>query len=150
MLFKRQNSRKSELMHKISNQELQSINLLEENTGARAKDVIAFEDSIVFVVEKGDLGRAIGRNGNNIQKLRRAFDKNVEVVEDAEDVKQFAQNVFYPAKVIEAKQSNDKKTLLVKVENKDRGIAIGKGGERIKRAKTLFERHFQIDDVKIV
>ena len=136
----------------LSNSDLQVMNLLEAQTGARAKDVVVLGEEIVFVVEKGDLGKAIGKNGQNILKLRRSLGHDVTVVESAGDIRSFLSNVFKPAKLVEIRESNapGRKVANVVVNAEDKGIAIGKGGSRVKVARVLSQRLFGFDDVKIV
>jgi len=136
----------------LTNHELQAINLLERNTGAQAKDAVFTDSTIIFVVKTGDLGKAIGKQGRNIAALKRIFSKEIQVVEEAGELSSFVSNLFYPAQVIETKENlfESKKVLLVKVDSKSKGLAIGNGGEKIKRARLLLKRHYSIDDVKII
>jgi N utilization substance protein A len=126
--------------------------LLESNTGAKAKDAIVTDDAVIFVVGEGELGKAVGRNGMNARRLSSAFKKGVEFVESAPDVKGFLGNVFRPAKLVEVREEmrDGKLTVTVSVDKADKGLAIGRGGERIKRARLLAKRHFGCEDVKIV
>ncbi|MFA6048792.1 MAG: NusA-like transcription termination signal-binding factor [Candidatus Micrarchaeia archaeon] len=136
----------------LNNDDLQIINLLDSRTGARAVDVVVEAGEIIFVVKKGDLGRAIGKQGINIARLRQAFGKNIEIIEDADDAKGFLKNAFYPAQVksIEESEIGGKKVAVIVVDAKSKGLAIGKGGEKIKRARMLAKRRYGIDDVKIL
>ncbi|MBI3587923.1 NusA-like transcription termination signal-binding factor [Candidatus Micrarchaeota archaeon] len=136
----------------LSNEDLQAINLLERSTGARATDVVFGEGSVIFVVAKGDLGRAIGKGGASITKLERAFDKAVEVVEDDGTMQGFLANLFRPVALSEVRESGspERRTVTVAVNPADKGRAIGRGGERIKKARMLLKRKFGIEDVKIV
>lgn len=135
----------------LTNAELESIGILASRTGATATDVVLSDDSVIFVVGKGDLGKAIGKNGSNIARLKSAFGRNVEIVEAAEGVKEFLANIFRPARVVEVREENQggKRVAFVSVDAKDKGLAIGRGGERIKKARVLAKRRFGIDDVKI-
>lgn len=139
-------------MHTISNEELQAINLLEQVTGAHAKDAVISEDSIIFVVEKGELGRAIGKQGASINRLRKAFGRGVEVVEEASELQGFLANVFAPAQIRETRVSDvqGRRVATVVVDPKNKGLAIGRGGERVRKARLLAKRHFGMDDVKII
>ncbi len=140
-------------MPTLSNDELQMIALLERQTGARANDVVLTEDSIVFVVQQGDLGRAIGKGGANIVKLRARFGgKQVDVFEYSDDVAQFLKNLFYPVEVksVELVESGGRKTVQVAVDAKNKGLAIGKAGAKIRKARFLAKRYFGVDDVKIL
>ncbi len=139
-------------MPTISNAELQLINMLESNTGAHAKDVVMTDESVIFVVEKGELGKAIGKGGNNIRRMRHAFKRNVEVVEAADDLRGFLANIFKPVKLVEVQESTsgDRKVASISVNNKDKALAIGRAGERIKKARALAKREFGCDDVRII
>ncbi|HEV8289892.1 MAG TPA: NusA-like transcription termination signal-binding factor [Candidatus Norongarragalinales archaeon] len=136
----------------ISNEELQVIALLEQNTGAHAKDAILTDDSIIYVVQQGELGKAIGKQGQNIAKMKKITDKKVEVVEAAEDINAFVKNLFTPVeiKAMNVQDREGKKVIVLEVDPANKGLAIGKGGEKIKRARMLVKRLFEYDDLKIL
>lgn len=138
-------------MPTLSNEDLQAINMLEQATGAKAIDVMMAEDAVYFVVEKGDVGKAIGKQGANIEKLRKVFGRNVELTENADTPSEFIANLFKPAVLKEVKENerDGRRTVHITVEDKDKGLAIGRGGSRIKKARLLCKRKFGIDDVKI-
>ena len=129
-------------MHKLSGDEIELLNLLEQTTGARAVDVLVLPDTIVFLVKKGDLGRAIGRQGANITRLSNRLKKRVEVVEYSEELNEFLKNLFKPIELEEVKKEGE--TVYLKVPAKDKGRVIGRGGEKVNRARALLERHFQV------
>jgi len=143
----------SDSMPTLSNEDLQMIALLERQTGARANDVVLAEDSVIFVVQAGDLGRAIGKAGANIAKLRHRFGgKQIDVFEYSDDAAQFLKNVFHPVEVrsVEQVEAGGRKVFHVSVDLKNKGLAIGKAGSKIKKARMLAKRYFQADDVKIL
>ncbi len=136
----------------LSNEEIQAINLLEARTGARANDAVFAGDSVIFVVRKGDLGKAIGRNGSNILGLKKVFDKRVEVVEAADTLEGLLENVFRPVQVNEVRteEKSGRSVVVVRVNPRNKGLAIGRGGEKISVARVLAKRCFGCDDVRII
>ncbi len=138
---------------KLSAEEMRYITLFESLTGASACDCLIDEDGnkLTFVVKSGDIGRAIGKGGNNIQRVRRATGKNVEVIEHSDDPIEFLKNVFAPAKIesINLIEQDGKKIALVAVERSSKGRAVGRRGKNIKRAKMLAARHHRISDVSL-
>jgi len=131
------------------------IALFENLTGAIAKDCVIDNSMgrIIFVVRPGDMGLAIGRNGANIQRLRSILGKQVEVVEYADNPELFIKNLFAPAKVKAikiTKMPDGRKVAYVSVEAKDKGLAIGKNGKNIARARFLAKRHFDIDHISVI
>ncbi len=133
--------------------EMSYISLFESITGATAKDCVISENgTIIFVVKQGDMGLAIGKNGSNIKKLRNYLSKPVEIVEYSDKPKEFIKNILSPARLrnVEIIERPDgRKIAHVDVEPEDRGVAIGKNGKNILKARVLAKRHFAIDDVKI-
>ncbi|MBS3793497.1 MAG: NusA-like transcription termination signal-binding factor [Candidatus Thorarchaeota archaeon] len=124
----------------------------EQITGAPATDVIAEEDRLIFVVSGKHLGKAIGPRGSHVKKAAEIFDKEIDIVEDADNPEDFVKNALSPARVDEVnirEQKNGRKVASVKVNDKDRGIAIGKQGRNVARARILAQRHFDVDQVVI-
>jgi len=137
---------------KISMDDMALIAKFEQITGAPATDVIAEEDRLIFVVSGKHLGKAIGPRGSHVKKAAEIFDKEIDIVEDADNPEDLVKNALSPARVDEVnirEQKNGRKVASVKVNDKDRGIAIGKQGRNVARARILVQRHFDVDQVVI-
>jgi len=129
----------------LGNDELKCIALFEQLTGAAADDCVIEPDRIIFVVKEGQMGRAIGKGGSTINKVREMFKKQIDVAEDAETVEAFIRGMFPGVQLrsISMKEGEGaKKFAQITVDSKDRGAVIGRGGSRIKLARTLVERRF--------
>ena len=138
---------------KLDTEGIRCIGVFESLTGAGVKDCVVDneENKVIMVVKKGDMGLAIGKDGSNINKVKRLLRKEIELVEHSPDIKEFIENLFRPAyvKSVELMTKNDKSCAYVEVFNKDKGIAIGRNGEKIKRVKLLVKRNQNIDNVII-
>ncbi|HEY4674432.1 MAG TPA: NusA-like transcription termination signal-binding factor [Candidatus Bathyarchaeia archaeon] len=139
---------------KITSTEMRYIALFESISGASAKDCIIDEEQgrVIFVVNEGQVGVAIGRGGRNIHTLERMTGKKHEIIEYAEDPVQFIKNALKPAFVKEVRltEKPDGKTIaVVAVSPKDKGVAIGKNGRNAERLRFLAKRYFQIQNVSI-
>jgi N utilization substance protein A len=129
--------------------------LFSDLTGTTVKDCIIENDSnrIIFLVDPGDVGKAIGSRGFLIQKLKSLLNKNVEVVGYSNNLEEQVKYALMPARVTGIKLVNrpdGSKVLYVAVDPKDKAIAIGKNGRNVQRAKLILKRHFDIDSVVIV
>jgi transcription termination/antitermination protein NusA len=115
-------------------------------TRATALDCIIDErfDRIIYLIQEGDMGLAIGKKGTNIRKMQRVLGKRIEMVEYSPDQEVFTRNVFKPAQVVGMEKTEDNK-LTVFITPKDLGIAIGKGGCTIEKARILISRYFDLD-----
>jgi len=137
---------------KLGGNEIRFISLFESITGAVAHDCIIDEDRVIFIVKAGNIGLAIGKKGINIKRVRDFLQKPIEVVEFAQSPEDFIKNTLAPAriKMISITERRDgKKVAVVTVNEKDRGIAIGKNGKNVARARLLARRHYNIEDVII-
>lgn len=140
---------------KLTEREMKYIALFESITGTTVKDCIIDDNlnRVIFLVKPGQAGLAVGRNGINVRRLRELFKKDVEIVEYAESVEQLIKNSLFPARVIAVKVANTqdkRKVAYVSVHPSDKGLAIGREGRNISRAKLLAKRYFGIDKVTIV
>lgn len=100
-------------------------------------------DRIIFVIKGGDMGYAIGKKGDNIRRLQGVTGRKVEMVEFAEDLHEFLVNIFKPAQILRHACDDQTKKMNVVVSDKnDVGIAIGKGGCTIEKARLLIRRFY--------
>ena len=128
--------------------------LLENMTGATIVDCIVDdqEDTIIFAVKKGEVGMAVGRGGDKIKRFRRMTNKQVEIFEYIDDPENFIRNALKPAKVKEIRlvdRVGGGRIAMVSVVSKDKGIAIGRNGQNIKKIRFLAQRYFELDTIAI-
>jgi N utilization substance protein A len=126
----------------------------EQITGAAAIDIIRDDEGerIIVVVRPKQLGKAIGRGGVNVKAASEAFGRAVDVVEIAETAEAFVTSALAPARVESVKiveHRDGTKVASVTVNNEDRGIAIGRDGRNVARARILVRRHFDLNNVVI-
>jgi len=137
---------------KITQDEMKFIQLLQNMTGATIVDCIIDNDNIIFTVKKGEVGLAVGKGGEKIKRFRSMTNKQVEIYEYMNEAEKFIKNALKPAKIKDIRivdRMEGKKIAMVTVEPKDKGIAIGKNGDNIKKIRFLAKRYFQLDTVVI-
>jgi N utilization substance protein A len=139
---------------KITSNEMRYIALFESITNASVKDCIIDEEQgrVIFVVNTGQVGVAIGRGGRNIHTLERMTGKKHEIIEYSESPAQFIKNALKPATVREVRiteRTDGKSIAVVSVNPRDKGVAIGKNGRNAERLRFLAKRYFQIQNVSI-
>ncbi|MBU4256389.1 MAG: NusA-like transcription termination signal-binding factor [Candidatus Thermoplasmatota archaeon] len=132
---------------KFDTSTMQYITLFENLTKARVKDCLGLEEKIVFIVNKGQLGLAIGKNSVNLKKLKFVLKKNIDIIEYSDDVAVFIKNIFHNYKVIDIVIEN--KNVIVVVEPKDKGKAIGKNGKNLRAAREIAHRHYGIQSMVV-
>jgi N utilization substance protein A len=115
------------------------LRAFEEKTGVNARDCFSIEDDIVFVVNEGEAGKAVGKNGLKVRPLRNIFEKNVSVVEFSQDVDRFIKNLFYPGNITKIKQGDG--SIKVWIEQKDKPAVFSNGARKVKVASVISERY---------
>jgi N utilization substance protein A len=139
---------------KITDNEMKYMALFENMTGATILDCIIDDEdgSIIFTVKKGDIGLAIGREGEKIKRFKNLTNKQIEVFEYLDTPIQFITRALKPAKIREIKmidRVDGGQVAMVSVEPKDKGIAIGKNGKNIKIIRFLAKRYFNLQNIVI-
>ena len=139
----------------VSEDDMRLIAQFENLTGAGARDCVVDEkfSRILFVINPGEMGLAIGKKGASVKKASDAFGKKVEVVEYNPDKVQFLRNCFLPVQIqtVTFEQNEDGDEIAyIEVQPEDRGLAIGKEGKNIIKAKKLALRQFDIVNVEMV
>lgn len=117
-------------------------------TKATAIDCVVDEkfDRILYIIRPGDMGLAIGKKGDNIRKLQKVLGKKIEMVEYHEDLEGFVANIFKPVEIAGVRKNTVEGIIDVLVKKKgDIGIAIGKGGANVEKARVLLRRFFNLE-----
>ncbi|MEM2149003.1 MAG: NusA-like transcription termination signal-binding factor, partial [Nitrososphaerota archaeon] len=86
---------------KLTDKEIKYISLFEAATGVSVIDCIEYGDTLVFVVNTGELKKVVAGRGIKIQQFSKIVKKKIKVVEYSQDPSKFIENAILPAKVIE-------------------------------------------------
>ena len=123
-------------------------------TKATALDCIIDErfERIIYVIQKGDMGLAIGKKGENIRRMQNVLGKRIEMVEYADEQNAFIANIFRPVEITGVEKDPVSGVLLVSIQRKsDLGTAIGKKGANIEKARLLMRKFWgaELGDLRI-
>jgi N utilization substance protein A len=125
------------------------ISSFSASTKSKVKDMIEDNGLIIFVVEQGELFRALGKKGANVKKLSQKLNKRIKVVEYSPDVKTFIINMIYPLKVAEITQEGGIITLHGD-DIKTKGLLIGRNARNLRLLERVVKRYFDVDEIKVV
>ncbi len=139
---------------KLSTDQMRLMSLFQNVTGATARDCVEDEkqNRVIFVVNEGKMGLAIGKGGSHIKNLQNIVKRNVEIVEYSDDPIKFLKNILNSKLVNEVKMNKrDDGTLqaIVSVDPKKKGIVVGREGRNAEKARLLAKRYFEISSVLI-
>ena len=140
---------------KLTSDELRLMSLFQSITSATARDCIVDEkmERVIFVVNKGHMGLAIGKGGTTIRQLQNVVAKKVELVEYSDDPSEFIRNILNSDMINEVKineRVDGTMQAIVCVDAKKKGVVVGREGRNAEKARLLAKRYFQISNVLIV
>ncbi len=130
---------------KLDSNTISTMNVFSDVTSILARDSLVEDDKIIFVVNQGQAGIAIGKNGMKIKMLQEMLKKEIIVVEYSDDPVKLFENMIHPEKLLSgyvANDQDDSKKLDVTVE-------IRLSHSKIKLIKALMQRYFNITNVNI-
>lgn len=127
------------------------VSLFQDITRSTVIDCLDAEDRLIFVVKQGDIGRAIGKKGENVARLRKLMNRDIYVIEYSGIPEEFVKNVFrsYDVKKVELEQRGSVTHATVTVDTTKKGKAIGKDGKNLRLARQLIGRHHPIQSVSV-
>ena len=130
------------------------MSLFQNITKATARDCVEDEkqDKIIFVVQEGKMGLAIGKGGSNIKSLQNIIKRNVELVEYFDDPIKFLKNVLNPKLVNEVKldtKPDGSSQATIIVDHGKKGLVVGREGRNAERARLFAKKYFNISSVLI-
>lgn len=139
---------------KLTTDQLRLMSLFQNVTGATARDCIEDEksDRVIFIVNQGKMGLAIGKGGSTIKNLQNAVKRKVELVEYSDTPEEFLKKMLNPKLITDIKVSkrlDGTSQAVVTVDPKKKGIVVGKEGRNAEKARLLAKRYFDISSVII-
>lgn len=121
--------------------------LFESITRARLKNCF-IDDIIIFVVEPGELFKAIGRQGSNVKRLENILKFKIKIVEYDQDLQHFIHKLMFPAKIKEITEENNIYTI-TPLDLHSRGLMIGRNAQNLRNYERILKIYFKIQELKV-
>jgi len=139
---------------KLSTEQIRMISVFQNVTKTTARDCLDDEkqNRIIFVVNEGKMGIAIGKGGSNIKSLQNILKRNVELVEYFDDPAKFLKNILNSKLIIEVKldtKPDGSSQAIVIVDHGKKGLVVGREGRNAEKARLFAKRYFNISSVLI-
>ena len=134
---------------KLTLDSINNINVFERLSGAKVKDCIKEEGRLIFLVEEGQVKRALGNNNFNLERVGKVMKKKIKIVAFNSDVCKFVRNLIYPNKADDIKL--DDKVVVVSVSDSIvKGRIFGRSRENLKKINDLVRNYFDVKEVRVV
>jgi N utilization substance protein A len=127
------------------------MSLFEKITRAKVKDCFfdQVQDRMVFVVQPGQLWKALGPKGANVKKLEKSLNRKIKIVEFNPNKLQFIRNMVFPLKIKGISEENS----VVTLEGEDKqtkGLLIGRNASNLRNLEQNMRRYFELEEIKVI
>jgi len=133
----------------LDTETIRLLTLFENMTNAPVRDCFMNSDVVYYIVEEGNIGLAIGKNGNSIRNVEKVVGKRVKVFEYSRNPEKFVKNLIPQCKGINVIDDKGVIKIEIRVSRNDKGFVIGRGGEKIKIYKEILKRVHNISDIQV-
>lgn len=135
---------------KLDMEDLRILALFEKVTKAHVKDVVDYKEKMTFIVGKGQLWKAIGKDKANLLKLEQLLQRKVKIVEYNDDKIQFIINLIHPLKVVNIEE-NDEGIITIKgPDTKTKGLMIGARAQNLRATENIVRMYFDCKEIKVI
>lgn len=128
---------------------IKSISLFENITHSSVKDCFEQQDRLVFIVNPGEIGKAIGKEGANIRRISALLKKKIKIIEFSPELIEFVKNTIMPLKAEDITESEGIVTI-TPPDTETRGMLIGRGAATLRGFEEAVKRYFDIKEIKVV
>ena len=128
---------------------LNTMKLFDRITRAAVKDCIIEDDRIIFIVNEGELRKALGAQAMNVKRLFETLKKKIKIVEFSGDKFKFISNFIHPLKVDNISEQ-DGIVILESHDTKTKGLLIGRAAQNLRKLEEYVRRYYDVKEIKVV
>ncbi|MDO8628568.1 MAG: NusA-like transcription termination signal-binding factor [Nanoarchaeota archaeon] len=119
------------------------VTTFENLTRAKVKEAFYDINNILtFIVEPGEIGKAIGKKGSNIKRLAGLLKKRLRVIEYHNDALTFVKNCLLPHIPKSVKQEGDIITIET-TDNQQKSALYGREKNNLKNLQLIIHKYFK-------
>lgn len=132
----------------INNEIIQKINLIENISKVKIKELIEKEEKLVVIINENELIKIIKNKGKSIKNIERLMHTRIKVIEFNKDPLKFTKNYIYPIKPL--KINLNENIIEISVEDrKSKGLLIGRESKNLNELNSLIKKYYNLQ-VKIL
>ncbi len=126
------------------------MGLFEKLTRTRVKETFMFKEKLTFMIDEGQLWKALGKNKANLIKLEKLFNKQIRIIEFNADKLKFIVNLIAPLKVVSIQE--DENIVTIKgPDTKTKGLMIGSKAKNLRETEEIVKKYFSdLKEIKVI
>ena len=136
---------------KYDMQTIQWMSLFEKITRARLKDCFTHNNKLCFLVEEGQLRKALGPQKKNLIRLESLLNRKLKIIEYKDDLLKFIVNVFAPLKVAKIEETEEGVVTITGPDQKTKGLMIGARAQNLRNYEQIVQKYYPtLKEIKII
>jgi len=129
---------------------IKTMTFFEAVTHAKLKDCVDEGEKMVFIVEPGQLFKALGKNTANLKKLEVKFNKKIRIIEFHSEKLTFIGKAIAPLRVDDMEDNDDGIVTLKSSDMKVKGLLIGRAARNLRNLEAVVQRYFpEVKEIKV-
>lgn len=129
---------------------LKLINFFEDFTGAAVKDAFYdTNDKLTFVVEPGNIGKAVGKGAATLKKVEEKLGQRIRVAEYSDDKLEFIKSLVAPLTLVRIEEDDDGVVYLEGKDQKTTGLLIGKHARNLRNLESMVRRYMPVEEIRV-
>ncbi len=127
---------------------IQKIALFTKITGADVKDAFYLKDRLTFIVPPGAMGKALGKNKQNILRLQGLVKEKIKIVEFDPDMMNFIVNFLNPLQIQDITEVDG--IVTIHGGNPEiNGLIIGARAQNLRKLEEVVNKYFHVKEIKV-
>ncbi|MBD3313447.1 NusA-like transcription termination signal-binding factor [Candidatus Woesearchaeota archaeon] len=128
------------------------MSLFENLTHASLKDCFIDEktNTLVFVVQPGQIGKALGKKAANVKKLENKLQRKIRIIEYHPDKLEFIRNMIMPLRAEDISADEEGIVTITGSDTKTKGLIIGRNAQNLRNLEANVRRYFDVKEIKVV
>ena len=124
------------------------MSLFESLTRAKLKDCFDVNETLVFVVDEGEIGKAIGKHAVNVKRIESMIKKKIRIIEFNPVMLEFVKSVVYPLQLKDLREEEGV-VMMAAVDSNTRGLLIGRSAQNLRFFESIIKRFFDVKELKV-
>ncbi len=129
---------------------LKVMGLFENMTHSKLKDCFFDRDKLVFLVEQGELGKALGKNKAHVMQLEKSLNKKVKIVEFNSTREEFIKNYLIPLRIVSITDDGADTVTITGPDTKTKGLIIGIKAQNLRNLEKITGKYFTVKEIKVI
>jgi N utilization substance protein A len=129
---------------------IELIQFFEEFTHSQVKDAFFDQnDKLTFVVEPGNIGKAVGKNASILKKVEEKMGRRIRVAEYTDNKLELIRSLVAPLTLVRIQENDQGIVYMEGKDEKTTGLLIGKQARNLRNLEWMVRRYMPVEEIRV-